>query len=84
MASPHIAGLVAYFISKDTKGALNTPAKVLKRILDEATRGRLEEEGLEGSVNAIGNNGEGVLARREEEGDGGLVEGENQEGEEQK
>ena len=57
-ASPHIAGLAAYFISKDVHEGLDTPAKVLGAMLDEATRGRLVEEGLMGSVNTLGNNGE--------------------------
>ena len=82
MASPHIAGLVAYLISKDTYGGLDTPAEVLKWILEEATKGRLVEEGLKGSVNAIGNNGE--RGRRREPGEGEPEEGEPEEGEEGK
>lgn len=57
MASPHVAGLIAYYISKNPE--LNTPAKLTAHLKKLAVSGKLLKSSLKGeSINSIASNGE--------------------------
>lgn len=58
MASPHVCGLVAYLLSKDTAGELDSPAKIVKKIRDLAVNDKIGQGMKKGSVNALANLGE--------------------------
>ncbi|KAI5799328.1 peptidase S8/S53 domain-containing protein [Peziza echinospora] len=56
MATPHIAGLVAYLLSVDP--TLNTPAKVLKRLTTLGVRGKIVSSTLHSNtINLLAQNG---------------------------
>jgi len=57
MATPHVAGLIAYFISKDA--TLNTPAKLVAHLKKLGIKNKIDAASVrKGTVNAIASNGE--------------------------